>query len=214
MPVTRGWLVVVVGAALAIGACRKTTDSLLLLDVRASGALSEPVASLRFSVPDRAGVGWPVRTVPGDLGSGGVKFGYYIPGGAGPVTVLAEALDDGGCVLGNGTATVQATPPGGTSLPTTLFVRPISSTACLPPPPPPDGGAGDAASDGGADGATPDGATPDGGEAGAPPADGGADGQSAGDGGDALSPGDAAPDVPVDADTDVPVGGSDAGSGG
>jgi hypothetical protein len=163
-------------AALALGAggaaCKKTGDALVLLDLRASGTFAAPVVSVRLSVPWEADAGWPSHVLSSDLGAEGLKFGYYLPGGGGPITIQAEALDAASCVLGSGSLTLPAPPAGGTSQEMTLYVRPLDTQTCVDAglPPPPDGGAdagADAASDGhvtdvSGDGATTDGATADG----------------------------------------------------
>jgi hypothetical protein len=166
-------------AALVVGAgaCKKSPDALLLLEVRSSGPLVAPVARVRFSLPDRAG--WPSHVVGSDLGAGGLKFGYYVPGGA-PVTVLGEALDGKDCVLGQGTLTFPATAGGAVSQPMTLFVRALPSSGC--------------AGDGGVDANPP----PDGGGDG-PPGDATLDGPA----GDASSDAPAESSAPLDADSDT-----------
>ena len=152
---------------------------------------------MRLSVPWQADAGWPSHVVSSDLGSEGFKFGYYLPGGGGPVTIQAEALDAASCILGSGSLTLSAPPVGGTSPEMALFVRPLAAQMCVDAgsPPPPDGGidaggdgSGDGSGDGtmndaGSDGASTDAGTTDGATDAATDgaADGAADG--AGDGG-------------------------------
>jgi hypothetical protein len=162
--------------------CNKAADRLLLLDVRASGALDSSQASVRFSAPD-----WPTRAVNSPLGPQGIVFDYDGPPGDGPVTVTVEALDGNQCVLGAGTATVPGTVSGTTSLATIVFVRPLVDSGCaftdagIDAP----ASAADAGNDAGADG---------------------------GDGGDAGDAGDSAVDSAVDAGIDSVVVPTDAGA--
>jgi len=114
----------VLGAAVALLACSRN-DSLVLLDLRASGPLGAPVARVRLSAS-----GWTTRVVTGDVGPGGLLVGYYGPGKGGAVSVTAEALDDVNCVLGSGSATVAKLAGGATSEPLKLFIRP--QPGCLP----------------------------------------------------------------------------------
>jgi hypothetical protein len=122
-------------AAAAIGCSRN--DSLVLLDLRASGPLGAPVARIRLSAK-----GWATRVINGGIGADGFRVGYYGPGNGGAVSVTAEALDDAGCVLGAGSATVPKLASGATSDPLTLFVRPQPANGCVP-----DAGAMDAGGD-------------------------------------------------------------------
>jgi hypothetical protein len=149
--VTRAIALLAATLALGAGACKKTGDALILLDLRASGTFPAPVASVRLSVPWQADAGWPSHVVATDLGPAGFKFGYYLPGGGSPITVQAEALDDASCILGSGSLTLPAPPAGGTSAEMTLYLRPLADSMCVDAgtPPPPDAGA-DAPADGGA----------------------------------------------------------------
>ena len=228
MPVTKARLLLAAALTLALalalagGACKKSPDALLLLEIRASGPFVAPVASVRLSVPDHAG--WPVHVVSANLGAGGVKVGYYVPGGAGPVTVRAEALDAHDCLLGEGTLTFPATADGATSQPMTLFARPLPSSTCNG-----DGGVdatsgGDAeadatpmdgGTDGGADGAGMDAGGAEGGDDGGVPDGSGADGAGDGDidgptgdgGTDGPTESNPSPDGGDDAASDAPAGG-------
>ena len=147
-------VVVVAGAALLGGISCSRSDSLVLLDLRRSGPLGEPVARVRLSAS-----GWPTRTVTGDVGPDGFRVGYYGPGKGDAVSVTAEALDAVDCVLGSGTATVAKLTAGATSDPVTLFIRPLPANGCVP-----DAGTTDAGDDGGTDdGGADDGGTDDGG---------------------------------------------------
>ena len=101
-----------------VASCTKH-DSLVLLELRSSGPLGAPVASIRLSAS-----GWPTRTVAGSIGPEGFRVGYYGPGDGKALTVRAEALDAADCVLGIGSAGVTALAAGAISAPTTLFVRP------------------------------------------------------------------------------------------
>lgn len=118
----------VLAAALAIAAhgCSRN-DSLVLIDLRASGPFGAPVASVRLKAS-----GWPTRVVIGDIGPDGLRVGYYGPASGGAVTVTAEALDDAACVLGSGSGTVAKLASGATSDPVTVFVRPTRANGCLP----------------------------------------------------------------------------------
>jgi hypothetical protein len=160
----------------AIGCSRH--DSLVLLDLRASGPLGAPVVRVRLSAK-----GWPTHTVAGSIGPDGFRVGYYGPASGGAVSVTAEALDDAACVLGSGSATVPKLAAGATSDPITLFVRPTPANGCV------DAGAMDAGGndDGGVDG----GDEGDAGDAGDAGADSTAD-----------VPDDAPEDAPEDAGAD------------
>ncbi|HMF44717.1 MAG TPA: hypothetical protein VKQ32_28775 [Polyangia bacterium] len=132
----------IVAAALLSNVSCSRSDSLVLLDLRRSGPLGEPVARVRLSAS-----GWPTRTVTGDIGADGFQVGYYGPGKGAAVTVTAEALDAVDCVLGSGSATVAKLSAGATSDPVTLFIRPLPANGCVP-----DAGMMDAGDDAGDDG--------------------------------------------------------------
>jgi hypothetical protein len=83
-------LLAAIPLALGAGACKKSPDALVLLDVRGSGSFAAPVVSVRFSVPGQTDAGWPTHVVSSDLGSEGLQFGYYLPGGSGTITVQAD----------------------------------------------------------------------------------------------------------------------------
>jgi hypothetical protein len=183
----RSWILLGVGVAAAAIACTRD-DSLVLLDLRSSGPLGAPVVRIRLSAK-----GWSTRTVGGSLGPEGFRVGYYGPANGGAVSVTAEALDDVGCVLGSGSATVPMLASGATSDPTPLFVRPLPANGCVPDAGAPDGGGEDS---GGED----SGGEDDGGSA-----DGGTD--AADDGA-----GDAGSDVGADAAADAMDDASDDAS--
>jgi len=134
----------VLAAALAIAAhgCSRK-DSLVLIDLRASGPLGAPVAMVRLKAN-----GWPSRVVIGDIGPDGLRVGYYGPASGGAVTVTAEALDDANCVLGSGSGTVAKLESGAISDPVTVFIRPTPANGCVPDAGPmPDAGATDDAAE-------------------------------------------------------------------
>ena len=194
--------VIALGAVLGLGVagCTKK-DSLVLLDLRASGPLGAQVVRIRLSAK-----GWQTKTVDGTLDAAGFRVGYYGPGAGKAVSVIAEALDAADCVLGSGEATVPKLEAGATSAATTLFVRPRPGNGCVV-----------------------DAGTPDSGED-APGEDAGQDarqeaGEDAGDGGGEDAPSDAGSDLPLDGgvitDAEIDVGadadedgGSNAGDGG
>jgi hypothetical protein len=115
---------VVVAGLVSAAACSKK-ESLALLDLRVSGPLGAPVARVRLSAP-----GGTTRTVNGAIGPEGFRVGYYGPSEDGTLSVTAEALDGVSCVLGRGSATVTDLESGGTSAPTTLFIRPLPASGC------------------------------------------------------------------------------------
>jgi hypothetical protein len=134
-------LAVAVAVAVGAGGCTKE-DSLVLLDLRSSGALGAPVAHIRLSAKR-----WPTRTIDGTIDTAGFRVGYYGPGDGSAVSVLAEAFDEGDCLLGSGSATVPALKAGATSAPTTLFVRPAPGRPCVPDVQPDAGSVTDAGED-------------------------------------------------------------------
>ena len=185
VPVVAAGLVAVL---VCVASCTKH-DSLVLLELRSSGRLGAPVASIRLSAS-----GWPTRIVPGSIGPEGFHIGYYGPSNGKAVTVTAEALDGVACVLGAGSAGVPALAAGATSAPTTLFVRPQAGNGC----------AFDAGT-GGIDADEPDTGAADADEPDTGEADSGSDATA--DAGD-----DTAPDAGVDADDDAGVDADDAGT--
>jgi len=118
-------LVLVLVAVLASSTSCTKKESLVLLDLRVSGPLGAPVASVRLSAP-----GGKTRTITGAIGPEGFRVGYYGPSDDGTLSVTAEALDGVGCVLGRGSATVTGLESGTTSAPTTLFIRPLPASGC------------------------------------------------------------------------------------
>jgi len=128
------------GVLLGVGVagCTKK-DSLILLDLRASGPLGAPVVRIRLTAK-----GWQTKTLDASIDAAGFRVGYYGPGGGKPVSVTAEALDVADCVLGSGEATVPKLEAGATSAPTTLFVRPRPENGCVVDAGMPDSGGEDA----------------------------------------------------------------------
>ena len=123
---------------LGVAGCAKK-DSLILLDLRASGPLGAPVVRVRLTAK-----GWQTKTVDGTIDAAGFRVGYYGPGNGKAVSVTAEALDAADCVLGRGEATVPKLEAGATSAPTTLFVRPRPENGCVVDAGMPDSGGEDA----------------------------------------------------------------------
>jgi hypothetical protein len=174
---------------LGLAGCTKE-ESLVLLDLRPSGPLGAPVARIRLSAK-----GWPKRTVDGTLDAAGFRVGYYGPGDGSAVTVTAEALDAGDCVLGSGSATVPALEDGATSAPTTLFVRPQPANGCVPDAGT-DAGGDDAGSDAPVDASTD--ATDDAGTDAAPDAEADAGVDAADEAGTNATPDAGTPDADDD----------------
>jgi hypothetical protein len=108
----------------SVAACSKK-ESLVLLDLRASGPLGAPVAFVRLSSP-----GGKTRTISGALGPNGFLVGYYGPVQDDAISVTAEALDGVYCALGRGSATVTGLESGATSEATKLFIRPQPGSGC------------------------------------------------------------------------------------
>jgi hypothetical protein len=125
---TRAWLLLASALAGLWGSACAQADALLLLDVRASGHFSAPIATVSVSALEHPD--WPVRSTASDLAPPGLMFGYYAPGGAGPVTISVEALDASACHLGSGTFTFASVAAGGVSPPETLFVAPTAGETC------------------------------------------------------------------------------------
>jgi hypothetical protein len=127
---------ILLGVLLGVGVagCTKK-DSLILLDLRASGPLGAPVVRVRL-----AAKGWQTKTLDATLDAAGFRVGYYGPGDGKPVSVTAEAIDAADCVLGSGEATVPKLEAGATSAPTTLFVRPRPENGCVDAGTPDSGG--------------------------------------------------------------------------
>jgi len=174
---------------LGLAGCTKE-ESLVLLDLRPSGPLGATVERIRLSSK-----GWPKRTVDGTLDAAGFRVGYYGPGDGSAVTVTAEALDAGDCVLGSGSATVPALEDGATSAPTTLFVRPQPANGCVPDAGT-DAGGDDAGSDAPVDASTD--ATDDAGTDAAPDAEADAGVDAADEAGTNATPDAGTPDADDD----------------
>jgi hypothetical protein len=184
--------VIALGAVLGLGVagCTKK-DSLILLDLRASGPLGAPVVRIRLTAK-----GWPTKNVDGTIDAAGFRVGYYGPGAGKAVSVIAEALDAADCVLASGEATVPKLEAGATSAPTTLFVRPRSENGCVV-----DAGTPDSSEDAPGEDAPGEDA----------PQDAGQDaGQDVGEGGGEDAPSDIAADVPSETGSDED-GGKDTG---
>ena len=113
---------------LGLAGCTKE-ESLVLLDLRPSGPLGAPVARIRLSAK-----GWPERPVEGTLDAAGFRVGYYGPGDGSAVTVTAEALDAGDCVLGSGSATVRRSRTGRPARPRRCSSGRSPPTAASPTP--------------------------------------------------------------------------------
>jgi hypothetical protein len=137
---------IALGAVLGVSACTKK-DSLILLELRASGPLGAPVVRIRLSAK-----GWKTKTQDGTLDAAGFRIGYYGPGDGKAVSVTAEVIDAADCVLGSGEATVPKLEAGETSAPTTLFVRPRPENGCVVDAGTPDSGEDAPGQDSGQDG--------------------------------------------------------------
>jgi len=86
------------------------------------------IATIRFSVPASPGV--PTRKADGDPRPKALAFGYYMADVSGQVTIRAQALDSGGCVVGQGEQTVDGVVPGQTRGPASLSMMKAAATAC------------------------------------------------------------------------------------
>jgi hypothetical protein len=187
--------VVLVSVLVSFSACSKK-ESLVLLDLRVSGPLGAPVASVRLSAP-----GGKTRVITGAVGPEGFRVGYYGPSDDGTLTVTAEALDGVGCVLGRGSATATNLDSGGTSAPTKLFIRPTPASGCAVVD------AGGSGNDAATDTAPADSGTD------TSSADAGTDTSSADTGTDTTTADTGAGDAPIETggtDTSVDAGASDA----
>ena len=116
--------VLLVTVALQASACSNQKDALLLIDVQLAPGLPT-LTALRFSILDHSQV--HTQTVAPTV----TRFGYYVGGGiSGTLTVLAEALDGQGCVVGRGTVTVDGVRAGETSPIVSVQVGALSVPSC------------------------------------------------------------------------------------
>jgi hypothetical protein len=101
-PSPRALLPALVGVVLAAGACGSTTrEALIILEVTPASDVA-PFQTVRFSVVERP----QVRARDAAFEPGARRFGYYVPGPDGTVTIRAQALA-AGCVVGEGTAPAE-----------------------------------------------------------------------------------------------------------
>ena len=104
----------ILAAVLALGGlaagCKKSPDEALVVFNVTVNTSVQGFTSVHFSVSDPAGV--PPRHH--DRAEAAFRFGYYMPGVNGDVTILGQAVDASECVVGQGTLTVQNVKAGQT----------------------------------------------------------------------------------------------------
>jgi len=108
--------------------CSKTNEALVLFGVDV-GTKVGTFTSIEFSVTSRSDV--PKRAIENVNNSlrPTSTFGYYMPGVNGDVTIQAQALDDAGCTVGQGTLSVSGVMAGqAVTSPTNLSIAP--ATGC------------------------------------------------------------------------------------
>ena len=103
-------------SVLALGAsgagCKQDPDrALVVFNVQVASDVPM-FAALDFSVETPTGV--PPKRVTGEANHRMFRFGYYMPGVNGNVTIVGKAIDAGGCVIGQGKLNVMGVKAGQT----------------------------------------------------------------------------------------------------